>query len=161
MRNRLCKNMWKIEFYRVWKITSKDVHVSLSIKSSSKNWDRFLYMGLLGTKTSFSFVRCVSDWPQYSLQNNDLTGICCKKCFPTLFNISKTIMAVRNVREVFVDGPLKNIKILQFFKIHLGLITIVSAKLWLKYAISAKNVPSCYVFSSFYFLALLTVLLSL
>ena len=95
-------------------------------------------MGLLGTKTSFSFVKCISNWPQYSLQNDDLTGIFCKKCFPSLFNISKTIIAVRKVREVFVDNTLKNINLLQFFKIHLGLITIVSAKLWLKYAISAK-----------------------
>ena len=95
-------------------------------------------MGLLGTKTSFIFVKCISNWPQYSLQNDDLTGIFCKKCFPSLFNISKTIIAVRKVREVFVDGPLKNINLLQFCKINLGLITIVSAKLWLKYAISAK-----------------------
>lgn len=113
------------------------MHVSISLKSLWKTWDRFLYMGLLGTKTSFSFVRCISYWPQYSLQNDDLTWIFCKKCFPTLFNISKTIMAVRKVREVFVDGPFKNIN-LQFFKINLEFITIVSAKLWIKYAISAK-----------------------
>ena len=95
-------------------------------------------MVLLGTKTSFCFVKCISDWPQYSLTINDLTGIFCKKCFPTLFNISKTIVAVRKVREVFVEGPLKNIKLLHFFKIYLGFITIVSAKQWLKHEISTK-----------------------
>jgi len=109
-------------------------------------------MGLLGTKTSFSFVKCISNWPQYSLQNDDLTVIFCKKCFSTLFNISKTIMAVRKVREVFVDGPLKNINLLQFCKIHLGLITIVSAKLWLKYAISAKMFLLVMFFHLFTFL---------
>ena len=95
-------------------------------------------MRLLGTKTSFSFVKCISNWPQSSLQNDDLIGIFCKKCFQILFNISKPIMAVRNVREFFVVADLRNINLLQFFKIHLGLITIVFAKLWLKYAISAK-----------------------
>ena len=95
-------------------------------------------MGLLGTKTSFIFLICISYWPQSSLQNDDLTGIFCKKCFPTLFNISKTIIVVRKVREVFVDGTLKKINLLQFWKIHLGLITIVSSKQWLKHAISAK-----------------------
>ena len=82
----------------------------------------------LGTKTAFNFVKCISNWPQYSLQNDDLTGISYKTCFPTLFNISKTIIAVRKVREVFVDGPRKNINLLQFFKMNLGLITIVSEK---------------------------------
>ena len=130
--------MCKTEFYRVWKIACKDVHVSMILKSLWKQWDRFLYMGHLGTKTSFTFVKCISNWPQYSLQNVYLTVIFCKKCFPTLFNISKTIIAVRKVREFFVDGTLKNIKLLQFCKIHLGLITIFSAKQWLKHAISAK-----------------------
>ena len=152
--------MCKTKFYRVWKIASKDVHVSLSLKSMSKKWDRFLYMGLVGTKTSFRFVRCISYWPQYSLQNDDLTDIFCKKCFPSVFNISNTIMAVRNVREVFLDCPLRNINLLQFCKIHLLLITIVSAKLWLKYAISAKMFLLV-MFSSFHLFVLLTVLLSL
>ena len=106
------KNMRKTEFYRVWKMACKDAHVSLIIKPLCKNWDRFLYMGLLGTKTSFIFVKCISNWPQYSLQNDDLTVIFCKKFFSTLFNISKTIIAVRKLKEVFVDGPLKNIKLL-------------------------------------------------
>ena len=95
-------------------------------------------MVLLGTKTSFSFVWFILDLPQSSLQNDDLTGIFWKKCFPTLFNISKTIIDVRQVREVFVYGPLKNINLLQFFKINFLLITIVSAKQWLKHYISAK-----------------------
>ena len=95
-------------------------------------------MGPLGTITSFMFLKFISNWPQYSMKNYDLTGIFCKKCFPTLFNISKTIIAVRKVREIVVDGPRKNINLLHFYKINLGLITIVSAKQWLKHAISAK-----------------------
>ena len=51
-----------------------------------------------------------------------------KMCFQILFNISKTIMAVRKVREVFVAGHLRNINHLQFWKINLGLVTIVSVK---------------------------------
>ena len=39
------------------------------------------------------------------------------------------------MREVFVDGNLRDIK---FCKIHLGLDTIFSTKLWLKHEISAK-----------------------
>ena len=109
-------------------------------------------MGLLGTKTSFSFVWCISYWPQSSLQNDDLTIIFYKECFPTLFNISKTIMAVRKVREVFVDGPLKNINLLHFWKIHLLLVTIVSVKLWLKHAISAKMFLLVMLFHLFTFL---------
>ena len=133
VHNSLCKHMCKTEFYRVWKIACKDVHVSLIMKYLYKKWDRFLYICLWGNKTSFIFVLCIFYLPQYALQSYDLTGIFCKKCFPSLFNISKTIIAVRKVREVLVDGPLKNIKFLQFFKIHLGLITIVSEKQWLKH----------------------------
>ena len=114
------------------------MHVSLILKSLCKKWDRFLWICHLGTKKSFSFVWCIFYLPQSFLQNADLTGLFCKKCFPSLFNISKNIIAVRKVREVFVDGPLKNINLLNFLKIHLGLITIVSAKQWLKHAISTK-----------------------
>ena len=113
-------------------------------------------MGLLGTKTSFHFVGCISYWPQYSLKNDDLTRIFCKKFFPILFNISQPIMAVRKVREVFVVGSIKNIKILHFFKIHLGLVTIVFAKQWLKQEISAKMFLLA-LFSSFNFFVILTV----
>ena len=41
VQNRLCKHMCKTEFYRVWKIACKYVHVSLIMKSLWKNWDRF------------------------------------------------------------------------------------------------------------------------
>ena len=58
------QNMCKTKFYRVWKITSKDVHVSLSLKSMSKKWDRFLYMGFLGTKNFFIFSKFILDWSQ-------------------------------------------------------------------------------------------------
>ena len=113
-------------------------------------------MHLLGTKPSFHFVRCISDWPQYSLQNDDLTRICCKTCFHILFNISNSITAVKKVREVFVDGPLRNIKLLQFWKINLWLSTIVSAKLWLKHEISAK-MSLLSLFSSFNLTVILSV----
>ena len=113
-------------------------------------------MGLLGTKSSFSFVWCISDWPQSSLQNDDVTWIFCKKCSLILFNISQSIMVVRKVREVFVFGNLKNINLLQFWKIHLGLVTIVSAKQWLKHEISIKMFLLV-MFSSFHLFILLTV----
>ena len=132
------------------------MYVSLILKSLCKKWDIFLYMGLLGTKTSFSFVRCVSDRPQYALRNNDVTRIFCEKCFPTLFNISTTIMAVRKVREVFVDGSLKNINLLYFCKMHLLLITIVSTKQWIKHEISAK-MSLLVLFSYFNLTVLLTI----
>ena len=117
-------------------------------------------MGLLGTKTSFFFVICFFYWPPSSLQNYDLTRIFCKKCSPILFNISQSIMAVRKMKEVFVDGPLKNIKFLHFWKIHLGLVTICFAKQWLKQEICAKC-PFLLSFSSFHLFVLLNVLLSL
>ena len=113
-------------------------------------------MGLLGTKKSFSILRCISDWPQYSLQNDDLTRIFCKTVFSILFNISQPIMDVRKVREVFVAGHLKNINLLQFCKINLGLVTIVSAKQWLKQEISAKMFLLA-LFSSFNLFVILTV----
>ena len=153
--------MCKTEFYRVWKIACKYVHVSLIMKLLCKKWDRFLYMGHLGTKTSLIFVWCIFYLPQYSLQNDDLTGIFCKKCFPTLFNISKTIIAVRNMTEVFVDCPLKNISLLKFWKIHLGWIKIFYAKPWLKQEIfeectifaliSSSNLKLILIVFHFYF----------
>ena len=107
-------------------------------------------MGLLGTQTSSSFVICISDWPQSSLQNNYLTRILCKKCFQILFNISKPIMSVRNVREVFVFGNLRNINLLHFWKIHLGLVTIVSAKMFLLVMLSSFHLFcsfNCFTFT--------------
>ena len=95
-------------------------------------------MGLLGTKTSLIVLICISYWPQYSLQYYDLTGIFCKKSFHILFNISKSKMAAKKVRKVFLLGHRKHIDLLQFSKIHFGLVTIVSAKQWLKHEISEK-----------------------
>ena len=54
------------------------------------------------------------------------------------------------MREVFVARHLKNINLFHFWKNHLGLVTIVSAKQWLKHDISAKNFLLV-MFSSFHF----------
>ena len=116
-------------------------------------------MSLLGTKISFSFLRCVSDWPPSSFQNDDLTGIFCKTFSPILFNNFQSIIVVRKVREVFVEGHLKNINLLQFCKINPGLVTIVFEKQWLKHEFLQKNFLLV-VFSSFHLFVLLTVLLS-
>ena len=117
-------------------------------------------MDLLGTKKSLIFVICISYWPQLSLQSDDLTGIFCKKCFPILFNISQLIIVVRYVRAVLVFGHLKNINLLHFWKIHLLLVTIVSAKKWVKQEITAKSFLLA-LFSSFHLFVILTVLLLL
>ena len=77
-------------------------------------------------------------------------------CFQILFNISKPIMVVRKVRDIFVVGHLRNINLLHILKIHLGLVTIFYAKLWLKQEIYGK-MSLFALFSSFNLIVLLTI----